>query len=132
MNRFSTQQNGMTNSFFLHLAFIAFWKRALHILIRIFILAQDDRLYHNIIANDVIITLGHKRTDEPFFGTGSLKRTVRKNQFAEKNRTSHHYSRVWEPNVKKPCILWLAILGTIKSPYFVTFGSRMDCSMMYN
>ncbi len=31
MNRFSTQQNGMTNSFFLNLVFIAFWKRALHI-----------------------------------------------------------------------------------------------------
>ncbi len=30
MNRFSTQQNGMTNSF-LNLAFIAFWKRALQI-----------------------------------------------------------------------------------------------------
>ncbi len=32
----------------------------------IFIPAWDDRLYHYVIANDVI-TLGHKRTDEPFF-----------------------------------------------------------------
>ncbi len=30
VNRFSTQQNGITNSFFFYLAFIAFWKRALH------------------------------------------------------------------------------------------------------
>ncbi len=45
--------------------------------------------YHYVIANDVI-TLGRKRTDDPVFWTGSLKRTVRKNQFTEKNRTSHH------------------------------------------
>ncbi len=32
----------------------------------VFIPARDDRLYNYVIANDVI-TLGHKRTDEPFF-----------------------------------------------------------------
>ncbi len=40
MNRFSTQQNGMTNSFFFYLAFIAFWKRALHIYIYTYTAAQ--------------------------------------------------------------------------------------------
>ncbi len=35
-NRFSTQQNGMTNSFILNLAFIAFWKRALHIYLQLY------------------------------------------------------------------------------------------------
>ncbi len=55
----------------------------------VFIPARDDRLYNYVIANDVI-TFGHKRTDEPFFLTRSLKRTVRKNRFAERNRTSHH------------------------------------------
>ncbi len=55
----------------------------------IFIPTRDDRLYHYVIVNDVI-TLECKRTDDPVFWTGSLKRTVRKNRFAEKNRNSHH------------------------------------------
>jgi len=43
-----------------------------------------------------VITWWRKRTGEPVFWTGSLKRTVRKNRFAEKNRTSHHYSDLKE------------------------------------
>ncbi len=38
----------------------------LYILMYIFISARDDRLYHYVIANDVII-LGRKISDEPFF-----------------------------------------------------------------
>ncbi len=49
--------------------------------------------YHYVIAKDVS-TLGRKRTDDPFFLTGSLKRTIRKNRFAEKNRISHHYEGI--------------------------------------
>ncbi len=66
MNRFSTQQNGMTNSFFLNLAFIAFWKRALHIYVYICIYIY---IHKQLIIedSDAILT-----SNQAYISTGVL------------------------------------------------------------